>query len=185
MKKHLTINNQRYFEFIKTTNASDLIEIWLFAHCIFCVTTGTGPDTLPNVYRRPTLFLNMLPLLYLHDYHHTLTVPKHLSWKDTGRLLTLNEHLEHDYLRDERYDQNGIVITDLNSKEILEATKEFYERFFGIFEQTQENLDLQNCFWFLFTSSKKYNLHHNWKHPEARVGEKWLSKTGMQFFNKN
>ena len=81
MSKPLVLNHPKLIDYAFCNDANDLYEIWLFANAHFTISSGTGPDTIPNIYRRPTLFLNMVPLRYLHDYHYTLTVPKRLSWK--------------------------------------------------------------------------------------------------------
>lgn len=178
------LSNPRVIHFNDSANANDLIEVWLFANCKFCISTGTGPDTLPSVYRRPTIFLNFLPILYLHDYHHTLTVPKNLKWKDTNLPLSLNEHLEHDYLHTEQYYENNIEIVDLSSEEITEAIIEFHTRLKGTHKEKQHFIDLQNLFWQEFTASPKYLLHHNWKHTNSRIGENWLDRNAKYFLDK-
>ena len=183
MSKPMMLDHPKFVDYAFRQDATDLYEIWLFAHSNFTISSGTGPDTIPNIYRRPTLFLNMMPLRYLHDYHYTLTVPKRLTWEKTGLPLTLKEHITHDYLHNESYDKNGINVEDLTPTELLEAVREFWMREQGIHPDDPEGAQLQELFWNRFRNSKKYKLSNGWKHPKSRVGTAWLKSQNTHFFD--
>ena len=42
------------------SDKNDFMDIWLFAHCTACISTGTGLDLLSVVYNRPILLLNYI-----------------------------------------------------------------------------------------------------------------------------
>ena len=44
MKSPLNSNNQKVIDFPFEKTKFNLLDIWLFANCNGCISTGTGPD---------------------------------------------------------------------------------------------------------------------------------------------
>ena len=98
--------------------------MWFFANCDLCITTGCGPDMFSDVFRRPILALNFLPLQNLWSWSNALHYPKTLRWQKSQRLLSSNEYLTHAYYASEEYCCAGIDIQDLTEAQIFEAVRE-------------------------------------------------------------
>ena len=111
-----------------------------------------------------------------------MTVPKHLTDKETGEPLPLRRYLESKYFTSQAYEDAGIAITDLSSEDILEAVREFWELLQG--ERTPDdcNAQLQQRFWDMFLSHPSYLDGHDWKHPGSVVGSHWLASQKDTFF---
>ena len=62
METPLRLNNNRIIDYSFDKEKSDLLDVWLFANCELCITTGTGPDLISCLYKRPVLAINYLPL---------------------------------------------------------------------------------------------------------------------------
>ena len=78
MKKPIKIQHKHFIDYAFDDQRSDFLDIWLFANARHIIATGTGPDILANVCKTPILYVNFIPLINIHSFHHSLTFPKHL-----------------------------------------------------------------------------------------------------------
>ena len=153
---------------------SDFLDIWLMANCYFCISSGTGLDEVPRIFRRPAVYVNYLTTSNLVTYDHVITTPKHLVWQETNRKLTLLEHLTHAYSRTKQYKNANILVEALTEKEILQAVLEIEARLSGSWEESEEDRQLQEKFWEIFKSDPNFQRYNGKIHPEARVGTDFL-----------
>jgi len=121
------------------------------------------------------VFVNFLPLSDFQTWCRTVLVPKTLRWSDGGRTkLTLSEHLKHNYQRSQEYEKAGILVEDPTSKEISDAVLEMYQRIRGLCHETDSSKERQERFWEIFTSWSEFWEEHQWVHPGARFGDRYL-----------
>jgi putative glycosyltransferase (TIGR04372 family) len=153
---------------------SDLLDIWLFANCSGCVSTGSGPDMIPLVYDVPLLYVNALPLCHLLSFARAIWVPKPLRWRNSGQPLSITEHLTHSFLHSVEYDDAGIDILDMTASEITSAVQEFWHRITETWLDVHDDLDRQARFWDVLMRWPLYPNFHSVRHPESRVGSAWL-----------
>jgi putative glycosyltransferase (TIGR04372 family) len=182
MKKPIPSQHRRFIDYSFHPEKSDLLDVWLFANCYFCMSTASGPDNISDVYQRPLLFLNASPLSGIYSWSDTVCVPKHLVWRNTGKHLNLREYLESSYDRTQDYEKAGIEIIDLSQEEIVEAAKERVMRIRGTWVEQKEDIDLQNRFWKQLKGWSKFSRFHGWIHPRARVGAHYLRSIGSEFY---
>jgi len=179
MAKPIPTNHPRIIDYAFHPEKSDFLDAWLFAHCDFCVTTGSGPDAISAIYRRPILVLNFLPL-YLLSWCNAVHVPKKLVWRKSGMPLTCREYLDNhgtvDYLN-----YAGIQWIDLTSEEILAAVQEGWQRLKGTWVDTESYLDRHHQFWEIYRSHPDFPTYHSWVHPESRMAATWLESKGDAF----
>lgn len=159
----------------------DLYDIWLSAHCRFLISTATGLDGIADAYGVPTVYVNALPLGLMKSYSHQIWVPKHLVWQDTGRFLTLREHLDHAYLSTVDYERAGIEVRDLSAGEVCDAADEMEQRLTGTWKSMDGDEERQHAFWEIYKAHPSFPNFHNWIHPQARVGAHWLRAMGPDF----
>ena len=153
MHKPIAITHPKIIDYAFCENQSDLQDVWMFANCNLCISTGTGPDTVSDVYCRPMLYLNYVPISNLVSWNNAIHVPKHLIYIKTGKYLTLSEHIKHSYLDSEQYVNAGIEVVEMSPMEILQAVQ---ERFKNVFEGSsfQHNNTKQNTiFWKILLES--------------------------------
>jgi putative glycosyltransferase (TIGR04372 family) len=163
MHKPIAISHPKIIDYAFCENQSDLQDVWMFANCNLCISTGSGPDTVSDVYCRPMLYLNYVPICNLVSWNNAIHVPKHLIYIKTGKYLTLSEHIKHSYFDSEQYVNAGIEAVEMSSMEILQAVQ---ERFKNVFEGSsiQHNNTKQNTiFWKILleidASSKNEFIH--------------------------
>ena len=168
METPLRLNNNRIIDYSFDKEKSDLLDVWLFANCELCITTGTGPDLISCLYKRPVLAINYLPLALMFSWAEATSAPKNLLWKESGRSLTWEEHLEHSYVHSSQYEDAGISVVDLNSEEILDITKEVISRLNKTFVDNDDS-KVQDKFWQIAKQSKHVNKYNNFIHPDSRI----------------
>jgi len=181
MEKPLPSKHPNVIDYAFSDDRSDLLDIWLMSNCHFCITTGTGLDAIAVIFKRPTVYVNFLPLGDLWSSHYCITVPKKLSWSAAGRLLSVHEYMEHNHHHSERYSKNGIEISALTSGEILEAVIEMERRLNGVWERSDDDERRQVKFWEMFRSSPSFAQYHEWVNPNAMVGAKFLLQHEQEF----
>jgi putative glycosyltransferase (TIGR04372 family) len=90
VESEMHIESQMVIDYANSSVRSDFGDLWLFAHCAFCISTPTGMDGLATTKRRPMGFVNIAPSASL-----TLgSVSKLVMFKDivdveTGEVLGL------------------------------------------------------------------------------------------------
>ena len=90
--KPLESSHPLIFDYATNGMRTDFLDIYLAAHCKFCVSTGTGWDSVPQIFRRPTLYVNFTPIFPEACIVRDLTIyPKILVDSKTGKDLTLNQ----------------------------------------------------------------------------------------------
>jgi len=178
MARPMPSGHARIIDYAFHPEKSDFLDIWLFAHCDFCISTGTGIDAISDVYRRPLLFLNLTPLRSLISWSNAIHVPKNLFWLDSGIPLNLRDQFCN---HAEYYESIGIRMVDLSSEEILAAVQERWQRLQGTWIDPDQDVQRNNRFWEILKSIPLFNKNHGWIHPENRAGAIWLQSKGEEY----
>jgi len=183
MAKSIPTEHPRVIDYAFHPDKSDFLDIWLFANCDMCISTGSGPDMVSDVYRRPILFLNFIPLRNLFSWSNATHLPKTLLWEQSKLplALTWREHLCHDYFFTDHYKEAGIKIVDLSPDQILAAVQESWHRIQGTWKDTEEDMIRQSRFWEILKTHPDFHKLHGYIHPEARVSTTWMRLMGDVF----
>jgi len=168
----LSCNHERIFDYSSSDKSNDFLDIWLMANCSFCISTGSGIDSVAEIYRKPLALVNYLPVADMVTYSHAVSYFKHLRWKINNRYLSLRESLQHSYFTTKEYDDNGIDVIDLSDNEIKEAVLELEARLRGVWKD--EDIDLQDKFWDIYREWNGFKKTHGFIHPDAKVCSRFL-----------
>ena len=168
------VNNDRIIDYASSEQRSDFLDIWLMANCYFCISTGLGIDEVARVFRKPALNVNYLPASHIVSYSHCISLLKNLKWKKTNKPLTFSEYLRHSYLESDKYINNEITIKELSSKDIYLAVYEMERKLQNKWKSEEEDEELIRRYWSIFRSNKKFNLYHNFVHPESELSVTFL-----------
>lgn len=105
---------------------SDEMDLYMSKICYFCISTGSGMDSLVRAFRNPVLFTNFVPHGYFNSYgKKNMTIFKHLIDND-GNKISLNKMLNMDILNNLNgniFLEKKISFQENSSHEILSATK--------------------------------------------------------------
>lgn len=134
---------------------SDFMDIYLAAKCTFCISVGSGFDSVPYIFQRPLVFVNYMPLLHLDTYINKLiALSKNYYSITEKKFLTLTELCDKRgigfYNKSEDFDKNGIIIKDNTAEEILDIVLEMEKRLKNEWISLPEDDNLQNKFWEIF-----------------------------------
>lgn len=179
MAKPLPAHLDHVIDYAFDEGKSDLLDIWLFANCTACISTGTGLDQLAHVYGRPLLFVNWIPLGYFWSFCAMTVYPKPMEWADTNELLSVHELVEHGSIFGGRYETSGILVKDMTPIEILSAVREFWVTINLEAPASLESKALQDMFWTEFNCWREVDDLHGWRHPDALIGPEWLRRVDL------
>lgn len=180
MAEPLPTHMEHVIDYAFDNGKSDLLDIWLFANCAGCVTTGTGPDGISSIYGVPLLFVNFSPLGQFWSYANSISVPKPLRWMKDKEPLTIHEHLSNGYIRQSEYEASGIDVVDMAPEDILLAFQEFWGRRTDTWKEEPGDARRQQDFWEALLASSENGRFHGWRHPNSRIGAAWLKALERQ-----
>ena len=175
-EKKLKTKNKKIIDYPFSEYKSDFLDIYISANCEFCITTGLGLDAVPNIFRKPIVYVNFVPLSDIHtSSKNFLILPKYCYSQDLGRRMTLKEIIKSktfDSLRATYYQENKIDLIENTSDEILKISIEMHKK---IENQNNDkmNENLQEDFWEIFM---KHTLARKKHHsiPKSRIGNDFL-----------
>jgi putative glycosyltransferase (TIGR04372 family) len=161
---------------------TDFLDIYLSAKCKFFIGSASGIDEVPKVFRRPVVYVNFIPLGVIEALTFIpLFIPKKLWLREEGRFLTFKEILDSGagrYLFSEEYERGGLDVIDNTPEEITDVVIEMDERLKGTWKITEEDEELQRCFWSFFKPSElRIKI-------SCRIGTKFLRQNQELLFSK-
>ena len=110
-----------------------------------------------------------------------LNHPKNLVWENTGKPLTLNEHLEYKFSHTEQYKNSGIKIINLSKEEILAIVEEGWKRLEGTWVDTKNDIEEQKKFWSVLINHRYSSRYHGYIHHDAKISSIFL-RNNVNFF---
>ena len=151
--KKMGVIHPRIIDFASIAPYDDFMAIYLGAHCAFCLSSGTGPDAIPVIFRRPVCYVNYVPIEYLQTYHRrSLAIWKHHE-KDGKRMTPAEIYASGagHFLTANEFADAGITLVDNTPEEITAVALEMadylpstYETFFY---GSEDNYESQSSFW--------------------------------------
>ncbi len=149
-KQSLKIDHQNYFD-ITNTDYDDFVDVYLGANCYMCITTSSGFDSTPYVFRKNIVYIQV-PLSHffssskryfiLTRYHRDKQIKKYLKLKE------IFERNVHDADTKKKFSKNNVVLISPNSLEIKKIIQEAIKYFSNNFQI--DNYDKQRLFWELY-----------------------------------
>lgn len=159
---------------------TDFMDIYLGAKCLFCISTSSGFDAIPTIFRRPIVFVNSLPIGYSSTFcYKYISITKHHFNTQLDRLMSLAEIFSSGsgfLLSAADYKSKGIKLIDNTPEEILDVVVEMEERLKGNWQTTDYDEVLQKKFWTIFSIYAVDNYNQTALHGEihARFGTAFL-----------
>ena len=95
---------------------------------------------------------------------------------ESGRELTLSEHLDAGYSASWKYEEAGIVIQDLSPDEIRCAVREMILRERGSWVDDEGKIDRQHQFWRIMQSHVEWGAFHGVVDPSVYVNDYFIRK---------
>ena len=147
VNEQLISKHRRVIDYATNGMRTEFLDVFLGAHCSFTVSTGSGWDSIPQIFRRPSLYVNLAPIFaYACVVRDLLIYPKVLRDRLTKIDLGLEESIKrhvHDSVFHAEYADAGIELNDMSSGELVAAVTEMAARVEGTFVETPEQKQMQ------------------------------------------
>jgi putative glycosyltransferase (TIGR04372 family) len=169
VEKPFNSKNPKIIDYANSNLRSDFMDIYLGAKCSFCISTGSGFQDLPRLFRKPVALME-IPLGSLYVHHEKfLLITKHHILKKEKRKLSLSEIFSHGVAYAENteiFEQKGIELVDNTPDEIKDLAIEMVENFECKKKSNPEDEELQEIFRSLYAFNvKRFNCNDSMPKP--------------------
>ena len=179
VEKKFQTNNSMIIDYATNGNRSAFLDIYLASKCEFTISNSTGWDALPQIFRKPILFIDYAPVGLISTFSpkFMVTIRHHYS-KELMRNLTLKEIFDYNLgfaYKSSHYDIKNIVLKN-NTKEEIKNTILEMETFvknsqFNNIDHSDNNLK----FWKIYKAMlKKHNSLELHGDIQARISSKFI-----------
>jgi putative glycosyltransferase (TIGR04372 family) len=154
VRSPIASSNPKIIDYATNGMRSDFMDIYLGAKCEFCISTSTGFDAVPLIFRRPIVYINMVHLGWLFTFREQfLAIAKHHFLVPENRELTLSEIFSHGVgfcLNSADFQAKGVELVENTPEEIRDVVVEMAERLEGVWQPHEDDEKLQRKFWEIF-----------------------------------
>jgi putative glycosyltransferase (TIGR04372 family) len=155
------------------------------ANCHFAISTSAGLDAISEIFRRPMVFVNHLPVgnLKTGDVRH-IELFKRLRWKESKEPLSLREQIETGAVHcfsSQQFESLGLDIEDNTEDEIMEAVLEMEARLGNEWVEHASEQILQDKFFSILQKWDNFRIYHG--SQRSRVAAKFLRDNHAWFLN--
>ena len=175
----LRSDNPRIIDYATNGMRSEFLDVYLGAYCKFCISTGTGWDVIPTIFRRPVMYSNLLPIFAPSALSFPVIIHlKSLYDSKTKLELSLSETIKRDIASMETtsgYKEAGVEIRDMSSEELVEAVTEMAQRVEGTFVETPEQKEMQAKLKHILSTHPKLQPSPNYYPIRAQFASCFLS----------
>lgn len=165
--------NPMVIDYAASGARTDFMDIYLGAHCVFCISNGTGFDAIPYIFRRPIVFVDHTPPGIFHTYSERFMATTKRYWlRAEGREMSLEEILASDaatYFNTNAFEGAGIEVEESSPEEILEVVLEMEGRLSGTWVSDDRDEELQKYFWSIYPKDNGYHAE-----IRSRVGSHFI-----------
>jgi len=173
-------NNKKVIDYAFNGMRNEFMDIYLASKCAFCITTGSGWDNLPNIFRRPIVYTNLLPIAdFLSSSERFINITKPLISIIDGHELSLKEIINGGLLCTREldiYKLKGVKFIENTPEQIRDVVFEMHYRLNNIFIETEQDNRLQKRFWKIIMEYNPKDKSGEPMHylPKGRVGNSFL-----------
>ena len=170
--------NPKVIDYATNGMRTEFLDLFLGANCKMCITTDTGFDAITRIFRRPTFYVNLLPMFPKWTVvQPTIQYPKSLI--KSNEALTLKEIIESDLSfadHDSVYNEFGVTVVDMSSEELVDAVIEMAQRVEGTFVETPEQKEMQAKLKHVLSTHPKLQPSPNYYPIRAQFASCFLSR---------
>jgi putative glycosyltransferase (TIGR04372 family) len=168
---------------------SNLMDIWLSAHCEFMVGTGGGLQMVPQLFRRPNLFINY-PNIFTPRYDALNSMVTFCRLKRNGKQISTSEMVHNigykKITRMNAYQSEIDFELEYQSQdEIIDAVDEMIKRINGTWVEPTDEKELNNRFWEKLKEWKNLKATNPPNPFHQFHNDKMLSKIGYNYLKAN
>ena len=163
---------------------TEFLDFYLGSKCKFVVSTASGWDEIPNIFKRPMMLVNVYDFFNKALLRRDCFIyPKTFRSQETGNILGLNYLIPFASANSDKFNQNlfnlkdfGVIIRDLSSEELVEAVTEMAQRVDGTFVETPEQKEMQAKLRHILSTHPKLQPSPNFYPIRAQFASCFLSR---------
>ncbi len=174
----LKINHNNYVD-LTNTDYDDFLDLFLGAKCEICITTSSGFDSTPYVFRKNIIYLQVpISHFFSSSKRHFIFTKYHIN-NSSKKILKIDDIFHynlHDAATTDDFKSKNISLISPSNQEIKEILVEAIEYF-----QQKKNLvhsDIQKKFWNFYSQQvkKDSSLKKSHYHFESYFSEIQIKK---------
>lgn len=146
---HLPIIDERFVDYASSSQRSDFLDVFLYAHSVLTVSGGiSGIDQLGYAFNVPNVGTNFVPFddpRWAIDL--AVVIPALFREIGTGEVFPLSRMIPARYGNTESFEAAGIEIVPNSAEEVTEVVIEGIERLEGTWQETADDQRRQVEFW--------------------------------------
>jgi putative glycosyltransferase (TIGR04372 family) len=180
VEKPLASSHPNVIDYATNGMRTEFLDIYLGAHCTFCVSNSNGFDAVPRIFKRPLLICD--EAIYFESSHlalHTVHYPKIIREQSNESQLSLRETINRGIANSHQsanFEDAGVEIRDLSSEELVEAVTEMAQRVEGTFVETPEQKEMQAKLKHILSTHPKLQPTPNYYPIRAEFASCFLSR---------
>lgn len=176
-EKEIKIDNELFIDYSFCKWKSDFMDFFLGHACSFCITTGTGSDEFPKLFRKKIgIIIN--PISHIYDRKNWTYIFGYFKNIKLNRYLNLSEILEKKFHEVENLYtlDNSFILKKNSSNDILELVKEITQKHLNEFDYKKVNFNLQRSFWKNYSKISRitYENKKEFRRDENRICNSFL-----------
>ena len=147
-EKKLTIKNRKFLDYSNSKYSSDFMDVFLGANCDFCISTSTGFDAIPFVFRKPIAFTHCPVGIFFTFSNKYIAITKSHYSLEKKRNLSLSEIFECELaftLKSEEFNKK-VELIENTPEELNDLALEMVELINNNFEFKEEAREIQKKF---------------------------------------
>jgi putative glycosyltransferase (TIGR04372 family) len=123
-------DNPHIFDYATNGFRTEFLDIFICANCFFAISTSTGLDSIPIIFRKPIVFAPFVPLAYIFTFSSNfLGITKHHFSNIKNRNLSLVEIFDLGIaggLKSDDFSQLGVTLKENDPEEIRLVVEEMH-----------------------------------------------------------
>ena len=153
VERPFVTNSPQVIDYASNGMRSEFLDIYLGANCELFISSVLGIDSIPEIFRRPRVLTNYIPIGNFGKYGpRDLVIPKQYWLNSESRFLRFSEIVAStnglgSCTSSYEYETAGIKLVENTSTEILQATRELLDRHQGAFAHSEQDRQLISKFW--------------------------------------
>jgi len=180
VKERINTSNPLIIDYASNGMRTDFNDIYIGGHCHFFICSDGGMSIIPEMFRIPVIYTNWTQIgktLSTTALISGLVIFKKFYLKKEKRFMNFSEivNLEFGGVNTNNiFEKLQLELIENTPEEICAVTTEMHERLNDTWVITEEDEELQKCFWALFGTDRL-------KSPDLRIGAEYL-RENREFF---
>jgi len=173
VNKPMQSQNPKIIDYATNGARDDFMDIYLGAKCTFCISTSSGFDSIPTIFRKPIAFVTV-PVAYIYTFSEKfLSITKHHMSKIDNHELSLNEIFDNNVayaMTSKEFEDNEVYLVENSPEEIRDLVVEMDDLLNNSWVKKNQLIQEESNMNFIKNLSNFHHTNENsqnkkWKYP--------------------